>query len=146
MLFRSANDIASHQVATEGFEKFISQDIIFTDSVSQIKVLRNPIRVELINDASVGFAQHRLPTTDITLRADIETLNKMATAEGEFIGWCDKDTPLPLEAIDASGDDQISTYFENRNGCLFTKREIHFFMVTTIAEIATKDCLFYVTV
>ena len=140
-----ANDNESHQVAVDGFEKFISMNTIFTESTSTIKVRRNPIRVELIDDASVGFAQHRLPTTDITLRTDIETLNSGTTAEGEFIGWCDKDTSLSLEAMDADGVDQISAYFENRNGCIFTKREIHFFMVTTISEIATKDCLFYIT-
>ena len=140
-----ANEIASHQIAINGMEKLVSLHNLFTQESSTIMVRRNPIRVKLIGDASVGFSQHRLPTTDITLRADIETLNKNVTTEGEFIGWCAKDTVLPLEAIDANGEEQINHYFVNHDGCLFTRREIHFFMVTTIAEIATKDCLFYIT-
>ena len=141
-----ANDNASHQIASEGLHKFFSYQEIFDHRKPLVKILKHPMRVELVNDASVGFSHHRLTTTDITLRADIEELNQSTTPKDEFIGWCEADEPLAFEAIDDQGINQIDNLFENRNGCLFTRRDMHLFMVTTVPEIATKDCLFYTTI
>jgi len=140
-----ANDNRSHHIAFNGLHRFFSLEDIFLEQSSSVQVLRDPIRIELSDDASVGFSHHRLATTDITLRADIEELNRELTPQDEFIGWCCPDTPLAFEAIDEHGNNQIEDLFENRNGCLFTKKEMQLFMVTTVPEIATKDCLFYTT-
>lgn len=140
-----ANDRASHQVATNGLNQYFMQDQLFDDRKSQVSILRHPIRIELKGDTSVGFSNHQLPTTDITLRSDIEELNQDMTPKDEFIGWCDKDKPLQLKAIDDHGINQIENLFINRNGCLFTQQDMQLFMVTTVPEIATKDCLFYTT-
>jgi len=140
------NDNSSHQIASEGLHRLFSHQEIFDHRKPLVKILKHPMRVELINDASVGFSHHRLTTTDITLRADIEELNQSTTPKDEFIGWCEADEPLMFEAIDDQGNNQIDNLFENRNGCLFTRRDMHLFMVTTVPEIATKDCLFYTTI
>ncbi len=140
-----ANDNSSHQVASNGLHSFFHLKNLFDDRKPNIKVRKHPIRVELTADASVGFSHHRLTTTDITLRADIEELNKGVTPAGEFIGWCEPDDSLQLEAIDENGKNRIDSIIEKRNNCLFTKSEMHLFMVTTVPEIATKDCLFYTT-
>lgn len=116
------------------------------DSVSTaVDILRKPIRIELSDDASVGFSNHRLATTDITLRSDIESLNQDLTPQDEFIGWCAPNQALLFEAIDIDGSNKIDELFENRNGCLFTRKQMQLFMVTTVPEIATRDCLFYTT-
>lgn len=141
-----ANDRASHQVATNGLDQYLMREKLFDERAPAVRVLKHPIRVELKGDASVGFSNHQLPTTDITLRADIEELNRETTPKDEFIGWCDKDSPFQLEAIDDHGVDQIEQLFTNRNGCLFTQQDMQLFMVTTVPEIATKDCLFYTTI
>jgi len=140
------NENISHQLASDGLHKFFSYENLFDHRKPIVKVLKHPMRVELINDASVGFSHHRLTTTDITLRSDIEELNQGTTPKDEFIGWCEAREPLMFEAIDDQGVNQIEHLFENRNGCLFTKRDMHLFMVTTVPEIATKDCLFYTTI
>jgi len=140
-----ANEIFSHQVATDGLHEFFTRDQIFDHHVNLVDVHRHPIRVELIGDASVGFSHTRLPTTDITLRADVEQLNKQHTPMGEFLGWYDETQPLPLKAIDEEGIDQIDSVIEQKNGCLFASRKLQLFMVTTTCEIATNDCLFYAT-
>ncbi len=140
-----ANENASHQLASNGLNDFFRKHNLFPNTKTKVQTLRNPLRVVLCDDASVGFAHHRLTTTDITLRADIEGLNQDPTPSGEFIGWCEADTPLEFEAIDPNGVNRINSLFEKRNGCLFTKKEMQLFMVTTIPEIATKDCLFYTT-
>jgi len=141
-----ANDRASHQVATNGLNQYFMKEQLFDEIIPSVKILRHPIRIELKGDTSVGFSNHQLPTTDITLRSDIEELNQGATPRDEFIGWCDKDKPLQLKAIDDHGVDQIEKLFISRNGCLFTQRDMQLFMVTTVPEIATKDCLFYTTI
>jgi hypothetical protein len=141
-----ANDNLSHQVAANGLHAFFNKVDLFESLPTNVTIAKNPLRVRLSGDASVGFSHHRLTTTDITLRADIEQLNHAQTPTDEFIGWCCPDTPIALEALDKHGNDQSSRLFENRGGCLFTKQDMQLFMVTTIPEIATKDCLFYTTV
>ncbi len=138
-----ANDRASHQIATNGLNLYFMNKELFDERKTTVNILRHPIRVELKGDTSVGFSNHQLTITDITLRSDIEELNQDITLRDEFIGWCDKDKPIQLEAIDDHGIDQIENLLVNRNGCLFTQRDIQLFMVTTVPEIATKDCLFY---
>lgn len=140
-----ATENSSHEVAASGLYHFFNLDNLFVSDVSSLQVRRHPIRIELTDDASVGFAHHRLSTTDITLRADIESLNRDLTPKEEFIGWCEPDEPLVIQAIDDQGLNQIENFFENRNGCIFTKVELQLFMVTTVPEIATRDCLFYTT-
>ena len=140
-----ANEIFSHQVATDGLHEFFTRDIIFDHHSDRVEVHKHPMRVELIDDASVGFSHTRLPTTDITLRADVESLNQQYTPAGEFLGWYDSSQPLPLKAIDEQGIDQIHNVIEIKNGCLFAGQKLQLFMVTTTCEIATNDCLFYAT-
>ncbi|WP_168204245.1 succinylglutamate desuccinylase/aspartoacylase domain-containing protein [Aliikangiella coralliicola] len=140
-----SNDIYSHQVATDGLHEYFTRENIFDQHADRVQVHRHPIRVELVGDASVGFSHHSLPTTDITLRADIEQLNRQITPAGEFIGWCSPEQALPLKAIDEQGVDQIEQLLELKNGCLFAKQNMHMFMITTTLEIATNDCLFYAT-
>ncbi|MCW8879958.1 MAG: succinylglutamate desuccinylase/aspartoacylase family protein [Kangiellaceae bacterium] len=140
-----ASEIYSHQVATDGLHEFFTRKNIFDRHANRVQVHRHPIRVELVGDASVGFSHHRLPTNDITLRADVEQLNRQLTPSEEFLGWFDQSSPLPLKAIDEKGEEQIHNLIEAKNGCLFAKQQLQLFMVTTITEIATNDCLFYAT-
>ena len=140
-----ANDNPSHSVAEKGLYLYFSKKDLFDKRESIVQVRRHPIRIELNEDASVGFSHNRLATTDITLRADIEELNRAVTPEGEFLGWCDSNTLEHFKAIDDHGKNQIENLIINRNGCLFTRVDLQLFMVTTVPEIATKDCLFYTT-
>lgn len=141
-----SNEIYSHQVATDGLHEFFTRPDIFQNHSNRVSVHRQPVRVELVGDASIGFSHHRLPTTDITLRADIEILNREPTPAGEFLGWFDPDLPLPLKATDEQGNNQIESLIEVKNGCLFARNNMQLFMVTTVTEIATNDCIFYATI
>ena len=140
-----SNEIFSHQVAIDGLHEYFTRDLLFDHHASRVEVHRHPMRVELVDDASVGFSHTRLPTTDITLRADVEQLNQQYTPIGEFLGWYDDSQPLPLKAIDEQGVNQIDHIIERKNGCLFANHKLQLFMVTTTCEIATNDCLFYAT-
>ncbi|MFT5520767.1 MAG: hypothetical protein ACI9IA_001364 [Enterobacterales bacterium] len=140
-----ANDNPSHRVAEKGLYRYTSKKDLFDNRNPTVQVYRHPLRIELKDDSSVGFAQHRLATTDITLRADIEELNRDITPEGEFLGWCDINDLEHFKAIDEHGINQIENILVNRDGCLFALVDLQLFMVTTVPEIATKDCLFYST-
>ena len=141
-----ASEVYSHQVATDGLHRYFTKEYLYDANSTRVKVHRHPIRIELRDDASVGFSHHRLPTTDITLRADIEELNRQHTEKGEFLGWYSEEHQNSLQAIDESGNDRIDELFEFNNGCIFVRQNLQFFMVTTVPEIATNDCLFYLTI
>ena len=91
-----------------------------------------------------GWVARPCPTGTFTLK-DLTSFLVALTPKAEFIGWCEPDEPLVIQAIDDQGFNQIERFFENRNGCIFTKVELQLFMVTTVPEIATRDCLFYTT-
>lgn len=140
-----ANENKSHQVATIGIQNFFDTVSLFKRKTSRVKIRVNPLRVELKNDASVGFSSHPLQTTDITLRTDIESLNDNVTPAGEFIGWNIDSAQLLFEAVDAENNDLANELFEIRSGLVYTAKKMQFYMVTSTTEIATKDCLFYIT-
>lgn len=140
-----ANENKSHQVATIGVQNFFDTVSLFKRESSLVKIRFNPLRVELKNDATVGFANHPLQTTDITLRVDIELLNNSVTPAGEFIGWNIDNAELLFQAIDSDNKDRATSLFETRGGLIYTIRAMQFYMVTSVTEIATKDCLFYIT-
>ena len=140
-----ADQNKSHQVATIGLQNFFDTVSLFKRKSSKVKVRNKPLRIKLINDASVGFSNHPLQTNDVTLRADIENLNNGETPAGEFIGWNIDNSDLLFSAIDADDNDQINHLFEVRGECIYTRVEMQFYMATNLAEIATKDCLFYIT-
>lgn len=139
------NQNAAHQIASNGLFKFVNTDYLFLQKTSSVQILKNPIRLELINDTSVGFSNCRLPTTDITLRDDIELLNNQETKAGEFIGWFDDEYYDKISAVDVQGIEQVENLFSLEDGLLFTRKKMQLFMATTVPEIATKDCLFYTT-
>ena len=139
-----ANESESHEVAVQGLEQYFSKPDIFDHHAGRVTIYAHPIRVELQQDASVGFSHHCLPTTHITFRADIEELNHQQTTKGEFLGWCNSNK-IPLSAIDENGVDRIDELLELRGNSLFAKCDMQLFMVTTVLEIATNDCLFYAT-
>ncbi len=111
-----------------------------------VRVHSHPVRVQLNQNVSVGFDQYKLATTHITLRDDLEKYNKDVTPVGEFIGWCGSELSSQLQAFDHRGINQIDSLFYVQRNCLYTKVPMQLFMVTKIVEIATKDCLFYVTI
>lgn len=141
-----ANEIMSHQVATEGLKAYFTMEDLFAPQERQVSIHRHPMRVELINDASVGYASHRLLSTDITLIPDIEQFNRQPTPPGEFLGWYHGDGPLPLRAMDDQQVNQIGNLFKVEGGRIYTCQTMQMFMATTNQEIATNDCITYLTV
>jgi hypothetical protein len=140
-----AKDSAAHQVAYHGIEQFFALPSLSLQNAPKIKVYGQPIRVELKNNASVGFANLKLPTASLTLRLDIELLNYKHAQQGEFLGWYDETKPIPISALDQLNQDHTLDLFRFEKGNLLAKQDLQVFMATTLPDIATNDCLFYVT-
>ena len=140
-----ANDKTSHTIATNGLQKYFQQSDIFSNARPEISIYRNPVRVILTNDASVGFASQPLATTDITLRQDIEDFNNRILPKGEFIGWYQSKQDNLLSAQNHQANEIIQQLIEYRKGQIYAASEQQLFMVTKHSEIASKDCLFYST-
>ncbi len=58
------------------------------------------------------------------------------------MGSYDDSDVLPLKAIDESGNEIFRELIGFKNGCLFAKQYLQFFMVTTISEIPTTIAYF----
>ena len=140
-----ADEILSHEVATEGLHDYFSLDCIFTHSQREPTWYYHPMRIELTGDASVSFANHKLFTTDITFIAEIEQFNSHPTPKGEFLGWYDDDDPIPLRALDDQGVDQIHNLLRVEAGRIYANCKMQMFMATTNQDIATNDCITYAT-
>ncbi|MDQ7049183.1 MAG: succinylglutamate desuccinylase/aspartoacylase family protein [Enterobacterales bacterium] len=140
-----ANDKTSHTIATNGLQMFFQKTHVFDNDKLNVIIYKNPVRVALTNDASVGFANQPLATTDITLRQDIEDFNHRTLEKGEFIGWCQSKESNLLSAQNHLGKELITHLIQYKQGQLYAASDQQLFMVTNHPEIATKDCLFYST-
>lgn len=141
-----ANELMSHQVATEGLEAYFTRDQLFGHREKEVTLHHNPIRIELIEDASVGYASHKLLCSDITLIPDIEQFNRQPTPSGEFLGWFNGEGALPLRAVDEKKQCQIDNLLYCEDGRIYAKQTLQMFMATTNQDIASNDCITYVTV
>ena len=141
-----AGQIQSHQLAYTGLSKFVGEANIFDRHASQVEIHQHPCRVELTPDVSIAFGHNLISTSDVTLRADAEQLNKKLTPKGELIGWYEGNEKLPFTVKNEQGVEQVNALFSLQDNCIFTKQSLQVFMATTDIDIATNDCLFYATV
>jgi len=141
-----AGQMQSHQLAYTGLLKFASESDIFDRHASQVEIHQHPCRVELIPDVSIAFGHNLISTSDVTLRADAEQLNKKLTPKGELIGWYEGNEKLPFTVKNEQGVEQANVMFSLQDNCIYTKQSLQIFMATTDIDIASNDCLFYATI
>ena len=106
-----------------------------------IELLKHPRRLELQKDVTLEYAHQNSEGVDIVIHADIEKLNSGETPANYPIGWCNGRLENLLKTD--SDSTQLARYFYVDNSKLFTRISMRFFMVTTRADIAASDCLFY---
>lgn len=138
-----AGDPAADQVALAGLRRFASGVPLVANSEAPVRVLEHPIRVELVEGASVAFANAPDDRVDLTLRLDVDRHNFGVLAQGEVLGWTGPRGLDVIVARDGAGRSHTSELFAVRDRSLITARRVRPFMVTTDAAIAAGDCLFY---
>jgi hypothetical protein len=135
-----AYDDEADITAMKGIESYLTKQNVFTQT-QDLELLLNPRRLELRPSASIVYSTKALSEANITLRQDIEGLNFKRVESGTQLGWADNQglAHLKLDREHVKTED----YFEVIDSKLLTKKHLTLFMVTTRADIAKSDCLFY---
>lgn len=141
-----AGDPAADGIALEGLRRFLSVDEIrpFSDGLGAMTVLDATLRIRLRRGRRVAFAETPMAGVDLTILPDIDRHNFRELDAGSRIGWLASPETWPIEAIDRDGIDRSRELFENRNVELFVRQPLIPIMMTTDADIAAADCMFYV--
>lgn len=135
-----AQDTEADLIALHGLESFFNAESLFALQ-QQIEVLSLPRRLEIIANSSIVYAMSQLDEYCVTMRQDIEKLNFAKTPQNTLLGWAANAKEQVLKIGGAKAN--LSDYFTLDNGELRTARDLILFMVTTRADIAKSDCLFY---
>ena len=111
------------------------------ENVQQPEILFHPRRLELKEGVNVEYADSPITNTPLTLRPDIEKFNFGITPQNTALGWVHPRLSDTLQLDQHSH--LLNQYFHIENKQLVTSKELRLFMVTTRADIASSDCLFY---
>lgn len=135
-----SQDNVADESAYEGIARFVTaQDVLIQQQ--NMEVLNRPRRLELRDDNHVAYSTENHPQVALTLRSDIECFNFGTTPTGTVLGWLNAPLEQVLKLDSLQG--YLRDCFEAQEGQLLTRKPLHLFMVTTRADIAKSDCLFY---
>lgn len=128
--------------ALDGMMKFLHQDSLF-EIQQDMALLKHPRRLQIRPESSIGYGERLNPELDITICQDVERHNFGVTQPGDVLGYLSLDG-LRHFCLDSSETGKsVEDYFAIQNGQLKCKQPLRLFMVTTRADIAKSDCLFY---
>lgn len=141
-------DAAARQLATEGLARYLLSERVLAaehpdGNARPLELFVDPIRLELNPGVSLTYADHPAPDADITLRTDIERHNFGIAEAEEPLGWARGDPRRLFTALDANGRCAVARLVRIEAGRLYPARDLKLFMVTSNADIAQGDCLFY---
>jgi hypothetical protein len=135
-----AQDLDADHNAFLGLKSFLTAQNVF-ERKQYMEILHQPRRFEIHPDATICFADSPDASKDITIFQDVENLNFGVTQASHALGWVNGKGLKHFNLDDRNQD--VSTYFRMERGQLLTNCALKLFMVTTRADIAKSDCLFY---
>lgn len=138
-------DDAAHELAFAGLCRyFAAADVLAgADTDWGLELLRDPIRLELVDNVSLTYAEEACPSYDITLRTDIEHHNFGSVTADTLLGWASGREHDLFKAYDMGGRCAVTRLVQIRDGQLYPAQPLKLFMITNNAAIAESDCLFY---
>ncbi len=132
-------------LARETLFDFVCREELFdTEPVSQM-ILHHPLRLEIDHSAEIHYSASVQDDADLTMINTIDQLNFRRVEAGTSIGWLGRTGMEVLNAVNASGQNLIESFFHDVSGFLTTRQHLTIFMATTDPYIARKDCLLYFT-
>jgi hypothetical protein len=137
-----ANDAQANQTAKRGILRVMNSDSIFIQN-QQLELFKHPHRLELQEDSVVGYDLAHSERYDITMCKQVERFNFGTTSPSDVIGYGAEDSLKHLRLDKFSGDAGVDDFFCIDNQQLKPKIPLKLFMVTSRADIAKSDCLFY---
>lgn len=138
-----AGDPAADAVAYEGLCRFLESDTVTERVHRALDVFVHPVRVELAPDRRVAFARGPLPGIDVVLDPDLDRHNFGTIIPGETLGWVGEHGLDALRVRDAASVRPVGHLLTVRAGRLVATTAFRPLMITTRADIAESDCLFY---
>ncbi|PCJ44493.1 MAG: succinylglutamate desuccinylase [Moraxellaceae bacterium] len=140
-----AQDDEAHEIAYEGINRFISEENVLTEQETDwgLELLENPIRIELKEDVTIAFEEKAKVNTDITLPPSIENHNFGIISPGQPLGWLGERGLDCFVVKNTLGENKLTKVLREEAGVLYVAQPIRAFMITTNADIAKSDCLFY---
>lgn len=140
-----AGDPVADATALAGLDRFVTLEELSLAAAHApgVEVLSKPLRVHVTDDATLAFDTTPATSATLTIRRDVDRHNFMTMAAGEVVGWVRAGSAWPLRALGASGEDQSRDLFTLIGNELRLRKPIVPVMMTTSAEIARSDCLFY---
>ncbi|WP_286261302.1 succinylglutamate desuccinylase/aspartoacylase domain-containing protein [Thalassotalea atypica] len=133
----------AHDTALRGLGQFCAKENILVDEIDEdFDVFHQPVRFKLNQTTELNYT-NTLPDNGVSLRPDIEELNRGITPSGTSIGWVDDAGLSNFNIEDAETHGNVDDYFDIVDNQMFTKCDLRLFMATTNPTIAVHDCLFY---
>ncbi len=139
-----AGDPAADAVAREGLARYLRAATLDAAARSDVRVLSDPVRVEVSAGASVCYGDGPAPGFDLTVDREVDRHNFETLAAGTPIAWLGRRDGWPVVARGADGREISRELFAAEDGVLCARRPLVPIMMTTDAGIAASDCLFYV--
>ena len=138
-------DREADELAWRGLQAFMNMPEIFSRGAGgvDVKIVQNPVRLELAADCSLAYANGRSANYDLVLLPGIERLNYGAVAEATHLGWVGERGQDIFRAVDHDGNSIVDELITIDGDELYTARALKLFMVTNDPQIAKMDCLLY---
>lgn len=128
--------------ALNGISTFIQQPKLF-EIQQEIELLKQPRRLLINSRSSISYGEKENLTTDITICQDVEQHNFGVTTPDQVLGYMADDGLKHFTLGQSIQDTTVEDFFVVKDGQLRCKHPLKLFMVTTRADIAKSDCLFY---
>lgn len=140
-----AQDEHAHQLAYDGLKRYLHlQDVLtLREADWKIEVLTNPIRIELLPEATIAYDFSPRHDVDVVLPPDVEHFNFGVVKENQQIGWVGEKGLSCFKVFNSLNENIAEKLFRVKDGMLLLAQPIKSFMITTNPVIAKSDCLFY---
>ena len=138
-------DDDAHELAYEGMVRYFQARTVLAHEETDwgLELLRDPIRLELLDHVTLTYADEPSANYDITLKTDIEHHNFGGVSPDTLLGWASGPERSLFTALDVGGRCAVTRLVRIKDGELYPAQPLKLFMITNNAAIAYSDCLFY---
>lgn len=138
-------DKEADSFAWNGLQRFMDTDDLFAPAkaLRTIEIFHNPVRLELVNDCRLCYADGPDSRYDLVLSPDLERLNYGTVAANTRLGWVGERGREVFLSRNIHDDCVLGDIIRVEDGAVYTVQDLKLFMVTVNPDIALMDCLFY---
>ena len=139
---RAGSSVAD-EIARAGLERFLLAESLEPAQAPAMTVVGSPVRVCLQPGLVLRYGEGPDEGADLVVDAAVDRHNFEPLVPGDSLGWVRSGGPWPFVATRADGAEVSRELFEVDAGHVRARRPFVPIMMTTDAEIAVQDCIFY---